>query len=53
LSNPIRALAEGQILPIVTFAVLFGLALLQLGERVRPLVDVLGAANTAVMHMIG
>jgi Na+/H+-dicarboxylate symporter len=53
LSNPIRALADGQILPIVTFAVLFGLALLQLGERVRPLVDVLGAANTAVMHMIG
>ncbi len=51
--NPIRALADGQILPIVTFAVLFGLALLQLGERVRPLVDVLGAANLAVMHLIG
>ena len=51
--NPVRALADGQILPIVTFSVLFGLALLQLGERVRPLVDVLGAANLAVMHLIG
>jgi len=53
LSNPIRALADGQILPVVTFAVLLGLALLQLGERVRPLVEVLGAANAAVMHLIG
>ncbi len=53
LSNPIRALAEGQILPVVTFAVLLGLALLQLGERARPLVDVLGAANAAVMQLIG
>jgi Na+/H+-dicarboxylate symporter len=53
LQNPVRALADGQILPIVSFAVMLGLALLQLGERVRPLVDVLGAANSAVMHMIG
>jgi Na+/H+-dicarboxylate symporter len=53
LSNPVRALAEGQILPVVAFAVMLGLALLQLGERARPLVEVLGAANIAVMHLIG
>lgn len=53
LSNPIRALAEGRILPVVTFAVMLGLALLQLGERARPLVEVLGAANAAVMLLIG
>ncbi len=52
LGNPIRALADGQILPVVTFAVMLGLALLQLGERARPLVSVLGAANAAVMQMI-
>lgn len=52
LSNPIRALAEGQILPIVTFAVMLGLALLRLGERARPLVEVLGVANAAVMQLI-
>ena len=53
ISNPVAALAEGRILPIVAFAVMLGLALLQLGERARPLVDVLGAANAAVMRMIG
>ncbi len=53
LSNPVRALAEGQILPVVAFAVMLGLALLQLGDRAQPLIDVLGAANTAVMHLIG
>ncbi len=53
ISNPVEALAEGRILPIVAFAVMLGLALLQLGERARPLVDVLGAANAAVMQMIG
>ena len=53
ISNPVQALAEGRILPIVVFAVMLGLALLQLGERARPLVDVLGAANAAVMQMIG
>lgn len=53
ISNPVAALAEGRILPIVVFAVMLGLALLQLGERARPLVDVLGAANAAVMRMIG
>jgi Na+/H+-dicarboxylate symporter len=53
IANPIQALAEGRILPIVAFAVLLGLALLQLGERARALIDVLGAANAAVMQMIG
>jgi Na+/H+-dicarboxylate symporter len=53
VANPIGALAEGRILPIVTFAILMGLALLQLGDRARPLVDVLGAANQAVMLIIG
>ena len=53
IANPIQALAQGRILPIVFFAVLLGLALLQSGERARPLVDVLGAANDAVMKMIG
>ncbi len=52
LANPIRALADGQILPVVGFAVMLGLALLKLGDRVRPLVEVLGAANAAVMQLI-
>jgi Na+/H+-dicarboxylate symporter len=53
IANPFQALAEARILPIVVFAVMLGLALLQLGERARPLVDILGSANAAVMQMIG
>ncbi len=53
ITNPIAALAEGRILPIVFFAVLFGLALLQLGETARPLVELLDAAFQAVMRIIG
>ena len=53
IANPIEALAKGRILPVVTFAVLLGLALLRLGNRARPLVEVLGAANLAVMQLIG
>ena len=33
LQNPVAALAEGRILPIVVFAILFGVALLHVGER--------------------
>ncbi len=53
ISNPVAALAEGRILPIVAFAVMLGIALVQVGDRGRPLVDTLGAANDAVMLMIG
>jgi Na+/H+-dicarboxylate symporter len=51
--NPVSALAQGRILPIVAFAVLLGLALVQIGERGRPLVEVIAAGNAAVMQMIG
>ena len=53
LSNPIASVAEGRILPIVLFAVLLGLALLQLGHHARPLVELLDAGNRAVMQIIG
>jgi len=53
VSNPIAALAEGKILPIVLFAVLLGVSLLQIGPAGEPLVAVLRAASTAVMRIIG
>ena len=53
VSNPIAAVAEGKILPIVFFSVLFGLALVQAGEASRPLVAVLGSAFDAVMRIVG
>ena len=53
LSNPFASLAGGQILAIVVFAILLGIALLQIGSTARPLVDIIGAGYRAVMHIIG
>jgi len=53
LTNPLHSITEGRILPIVAFAVLFGLALLQIGPPARPLVDALAAANQAVLRIVG
>ncbi|HTO07747.1 MAG TPA: dicarboxylate/amino acid:cation symporter [Myxococcota bacterium] len=53
LQTPVAALAEGRILPVVVFAILFGVALLQVGPSARPVVDWLGGATAAVMKIIG
>ena len=53
LANPIAAIAEGRILPIVFFALLLGVALAQMGAPARPFVDALGTAFQAVMRIIG
>ena len=53
LQTPVAALAEGRILPVVVFAILFGVALLQVGPSARPVVEWLGGASAAVMKIIG
>ena len=53
LQNPIAALAEGRVLPIVGFAILLGIALLQVGSSSRAVVEWLGGASAAVMIIIG
>lgn len=53
ISNPIAALAAGKILPIVLFSILLGVALLQVGPSAAPVIDFLGGAAAAVMHIIG
>jgi Na+/H+-dicarboxylate symporter len=53
LTNPIASLAQGKVLPIVAFAILLGVALLHVGERGRALVELLAAANEAILWMIG
>jgi aerobic C4-dicarboxylate transport protein len=53
--NPIDAFAKGDIVQIVFFAVLFGVALTHLGAHGRPLVDVLDRTSHAffrVVHII-
>lgn len=53
LANPLAALAEARILPIVVFALLLGAALLRVGEVGRPVVAWLSGAAAAVMTIIG
>lgn len=44
-ANPLTAFTEGNMLQILVFAVIIGLACLSLGEKARPLVDVIDAVN--------
>lgn len=50
--NPIQALAEGDMLAIIFFAIFFANCVLTLGARARPLTDVIGLASEAMMRMI-
>jgi Na+/H+-dicarboxylate symporter len=51
--NPIASLANGDMLQIIFFAVLFGVALTFIDrERSRPLVDLLSTANDAVVMLV-
>src|SRR5262245_52817587 len=49
----VGAFARGEVLQVLLFAVLFGLALLQLGPRVRSLVDVIAMASDGLFHVVG
>jgi aerobic C4-dicarboxylate transport protein len=44
--------AKGDVLPVLFLAVLFGLALCHLGERARPLVNILELASQALFRMV-
>ena len=53
--NPLAALAEGQMLQIIFFAVLFGFGLSALGERGRPVLDfftIVGDTMIQVTHAV-
>ena len=53
LDNPFHALAEGNLIGIVTSAILFGLALLFAGARARPLVELIGILSEATFRILG
>ena len=44
-ANPITAFTDGNMLQILVFAVIVGLACLSVGEKAKPLVDVINAVN--------
>lgn len=49
--NPVMAMAQGQILPVIIFAILFGMALLMSGEEGRPLVRGFEAASAVMQRL--
>lgn len=50
-SNVVAAMSGGNVLPVLVFAVLLGVALSTLGERAKPLIDVLDALMGAVFKI--
>ncbi len=51
--SAVGAFTSGDVLPVLLFAVLFGLALAKLGPRGRPLVDLIDLASHALFGVIG
>ena len=49
----VGAFARGEVLQVLLFAVVFGLALLRLGHRVSRLVDVLASMSEALFEVVG
>jgi aerobic C4-dicarboxylate transport protein len=49
----VGAFARGEVLQVLLFAVLFGLALLRLGPRVSGLVDIIARASDALFDIVG
>jgi len=50
--NPVKALAEGDMLAMIFFAMVFAIGVLAMGPRGQPLADLLGLASEAMIHLI-
>ncbi|PCJ50543.1 MAG: dicarboxylate/amino acid:cation symporter [Gammaproteobacteria bacterium] len=51
-SNPINAMAEGKMLQVIVFAVLFGLAITQAGEKGQKIAQFFQNINEVIMKMV-
>ncbi|MEP2990639.1 MAG: dicarboxylate/amino acid:cation symporter [Parasphingorhabdus sp.] len=49
--NPVMTMAQGQILPLIIFAVLFGISLLMAGEAASPLIRGVDAGSVVMQKM--
>ncbi|MBV8049038.1 MAG: dicarboxylate/amino acid:cation symporter [Paludibacterium sp.] len=52
-ANPIQAMAQGQVLPVMLFALLFGIAVNLSGESGRPVARFFEALNQVIFQLIG
>jgi Na+/H+-dicarboxylate symporter len=51
-TNPIKALAEGEMLQIITFALLVGIGLSVLGEKTKGILNWVEQANEIMMYLV-
>nr|WP_254305954.1 cation:dicarboxylase symporter family transporter [Sphingopyxis sp. BSNA05] len=49
--NPVMSMAEGQILPLIIFAMLFGIALLMAGKDAAPIIRGVDAGSVVMQKM--
>ncbi|QSB45818.1 dicarboxylate/amino acid:cation symporter [Tsuneonella flava] len=49
--NPVMAMAEGAVLPVIVFAVLFGIAILASGEEGTPIAQAMNAGSIVMQNM--
>ena len=52
-SNPIAALANGDMLAIIFFSIFFGVALLSLAKESEALISIIEQINAVIMRMVG
>ncbi|WP_296598818.1 dicarboxylate/amino acid:cation symporter [Phenylobacterium sp.] len=50
--NPVQAMVEGEMLAIIFFAIVFAAGVLVLGERAKPVADLLSAASEVMLTLI-
>ncbi len=51
-SNPVAAFAQGEMLQIILFSILFGISILMAGEIGKPLIDTIERLNEVMMRMV-
>lgn len=51
-TNPITAMAEGNMLQIIFFALLTGIAIAYIGKKAQPILDLANVANEVILKMV-
>ncbi len=52
-TNPVNAMAQGEMLSIIFFAILVGISMLLVGKRAEPIADMVERLNEVMMKMVG
>ncbi|MAG17060.1 MAG: sodium:dicarboxylate symporter [Phycisphaerae bacterium] len=51
-SNPVAAAAQGKMLPVITFSLIFGIVLIVVGEKGKPVLRVFEGVFAAIMKLV-